>query len=395
MKPFSNTEEFLQWVIDDYRDETVKQDAKIMNQKSLDGNKALRQKFLYKFLKSSKDKKAAGWHNNPNNFSTNDKYIYIKSMYLAFKDGKKTEEEYRAAFKRINESIKGNVKKRENLLGTDLKKAQDALEERLLRNCADDFISNAKKSKFLSSKTTAKTAAAKRGENIDLIEMLHEFYKYAGKEDCKEDCNEDREEGYEVGSIVSKVDIKRYAKLFKMVKDSKYSAFIPLYIHQKSGAGVYIIKGFPGLVEKANVCVLSFDRILDDKLDEILEDELEENEQHPFPILMNIVNMRGSKISSKINSKNDSESKREKEEEEECKNIVEYMFDVLQSYIEEESYLPQYWDYNLIESLDNIDKRFSPFFSLTDEARNNIKRDYAEREDAEIKKMKAKGKDFS
>lgn len=383
MRPFSNTEEFLQWIIDDYKEETVSQDAKLMNDDdpgdkdetvtqdepdTSSKGKMLRQKFLYKFFEGSKRKRADDWRNNPDNFSAGDKYIYIRSMYLAFKAGEKTKDDYLKAFNETNQSTRSGVKKdREKLLDIDLDKAQDQLEEGLLRDCIDRYIDNAKRSKFLSSKKTPRNSSAKRGENIDVIEMLHEFYRYAEETD------------YERGSTVSDLYIQRYGKMYKTVKKSEGSAFIPLYIDERSGAGVYIIKGFSGSLKDAKIIILSFGEILEDMI-EISEDG---GTQSVFPILMNIDEICESKCDGECDKCNS------------CYAGVKDAFHVLEGSIETGMCFEHYMDYNFTNSIDSIDDSFLPYFDLTDEERQKIMRSYIESEETKVEELKKnEGKNY-
>lgn len=393
---FSNTGEFLNTIIEDFRDPTALQDADIESVENSDEGeeskekrrlakqRLLKDKFLYKFFAGPKDKKAENWRNNPDVFSPNDKYdkyIYIRSMYLAFKAGKKTEEEYRAAFKKvIADTDKKSKRSRfpsalhSDLLYRDPGKAQSELEFRLLKDCVDTFIDNAQRSKHFSDKSSSNSE-----KHIDIIEMLNEFHKYCEDTD------------YERIGIVSNKYLGECGKLYEMIEDPENdiaSAFIPLYIDSKSGAGVYLIKGFSKLSNEASVCILSFDGILEKEIS--TED---------FPFSMRIVEKFSSRELKQINRKRENEGDNKPENERDLRkkaeeaalDCIKNAFDLFEGYIDSDECFYPYMDYNITGSFGNIGNSFLPYFDLPDEERIKIMENENAKEKADMDKRKAKG----
>lgn len=274
MIPFSSSYEFYDQLARDYkeklgRDQDAKQAKRRDNDdnKSDDADKLVRQSFLYQYFRQKKNLEALRvCYDKALLFSTKDKYTLVKGAHHAYRKHIITEAEYREKFLLANKSTKSGQKKRAELFETEHDKAQEQLEDRLLRDCAERFIDNTlhtqRFDKYSDSKSN-KANPARKEKYSDVIEMLYNFciYKNSESESPASTVQSDLNEKY----------IEICADLHELIRreDKWRCVFVPLYIDKDSGAGVYLIgkSHFETFAEDFTeeyvaVCVLSFSDIV-------------------------------------------------------------------------------------------------------------------------------------
>lgn len=345
MRSFSNTGEFFEFIIKNFKGEKNKNAPKKKRTKKTEIEKAeeeaskipVTEKFLYVFFKEKKDAEAQRLC-DITDFSSNDRYIRLKSIHLAYKKGVKTKEEYCEAFYAANKNTKAGRSNREQLFKTDPGLAQEQLEERLLREYIDRFIDNAQRSRFLRSakENNGEKNSSDRNENIDTIEMLHEYDKFS--------------EG--MSEFVSAQRLEECKKMYETLRNEDI-AFVPLYIDRSSGAGIYIIGKHSLCTDEAKACVVTFygsQKISpdDEAKVNIMLSGGERSLDNDYPVLP--VEMKLNEICSD----------------------VEEAFAVLENIIDTGMCFSEYIGSNNDMLLDKVDESFLPFFTETKEAREEI-----------------------
>lgn len=304
-------------------------------EKLSDEDKKAKQSFLYHYLKMKKDDRARKiFEDKKLLLSVRDKYVRFRGANLALENNIITKEEFRGVFFELN----GGAKAREELFDRAPETALDQLEDRLLKECVDDFIQNAKvKLKKYKNDPT-------KDLRIDIIEMLNEFGKYSLGETVAS--SSDFSEDY----------IEKCEALYKIIRADKKMAgcFIPLYVDKDSGAGIYIVgKDIINTddVKEAKVCMLVFDAV----------DEADE----PYLPIETTYTICGG---------------------------VREAFKELKKGVEIGYYFNKYSEYNGVKLPKNADECFgSRFFSTqstADKRRGEIIRKYCEQEAEGTKKMK-------
>lgn len=194
-----------------------------------------------------------------------DKYTLLRGAYLALKNEVISENEYCDILRNVI-SVKGKVpKKYENIVGREkIDKAQTMFERRFLLGCVNDYFYSLgyrvnKKSEYGESFRIKEQPINDDGYN-DEFRMLTAYYLENGTDGENE-----------VVRTLASVDdeyIKKCDSLYNnMLEIGNGKAFVPLYIHPDSGAGVYII-GSENLEEcsvktdkPCYICIINFEML--------------------------------------------------------------------------------------------------------------------------------------
>lgn len=208
--------------------------------------------FIYGYLKKKKDYRAEIIGQSRETLfeyskqKKRDKYIMLKGAYIALKkNGVITEQEYTEIFKGlIGKKDKASGKlavpaKYEGISGMQsIDNAEKMFERRFLMGCAGDFFYNLgyrinKNTEHGQSIKLENKHIKEDGYN-DEFDMLYQFSRYI---------NEDIQENAAVSfGTFDEAYIEKCSKLYKaMIKDGRTNGFIPLYIDNRTGAGIYII----------------------------------------------------------------------------------------------------------------------------------------------------------
>ncbi len=208
--------------------------------------------FIYGYLKKKKDYRAEAIGQSRETLfeyskqKKRDKYILLKGAYVAFKEnGVITEQEYTDIFK----GLIGRMDKTAGKLivpakyesisgGQTIDNAERMFERRFLMGCVSDFFYNLgyrinKNAEHGQSIKLANKHIKEDGYN-DEFDMLYHFSQYK---------NEDkRENGTVKSGTLDEAYIEKCTKLYRaMIRDGRTNGFIPLYIDDRTGAGIYII----------------------------------------------------------------------------------------------------------------------------------------------------------
>lgn len=203
--------------------------------------------FVYNYLKQKKDIRAEVIGRSReavieySEQKKRDKYILLKSAYLAMERNEvMTEEEYVDILKDL--MGKNNIpKKYQSLCGKEaVSQAEKAFERRFLIGCVCDFFYNlgyrTNKNNEHSQSVKLPSKHLKEDGYNDEFEMLYRFSIYNN-----DDMTETSPKGESFGSLDDEY-IEKCSRLYDtLLKEKNSMAFVPLYIDQATGAGIYII----------------------------------------------------------------------------------------------------------------------------------------------------------
>lgn len=203
--------------------------------------------FVYSYLKHKKDSRAEVIGRSReavieySGQKKRDKYILLKSAYLAMEQNEvMTEEEYVDILKDL--IGKNNIpKKYQNLCGKEaVDQAEKAFERRFLIGCVCDFFYNlgyrTNKNNEHSQSVKLPSKHLKEDGYNDEFEMMYRFSLYNN-----DDMTDTSEKGGSFGSLDDEY-IEKCSRLYDvLLKEKNCMAFVPLYIDQATGAGIYII----------------------------------------------------------------------------------------------------------------------------------------------------------
>lgn len=267
MQMFTSREKFYSALWDDYR--SYIKTAKVKNSKNQDADRSLESDIseciYYRFTKIKKNIAAEEisfsrealkeYSEKPKR----DKYILLRSAYLALDRKIITEDEYKDIFTGIIGSSKKNSRKYLQLLENDIDEANRQLEYFLLRGSVSDFFDNEGfKASGESINSASRHRKEKQGYN-DIIELL-DFYM------------REKNISAEVAAKAAELSedyIEKCSKLYSDALQAKHKeAFIPLYFDHDSGAGIFIVgrehfedkSGFKDENECA-VCIIYFSEL--------------------------------------------------------------------------------------------------------------------------------------
>lgn len=237
-------EEFVKALWEDYRNFPEKQRE---------------QSFIYAYLKMKKDNRAemiagsreALWSYMDE--KRQDKYVLLRSAYLAYENQCISQEEYRGILEKVangkNKACSEGkaIKQREDGLDKEkLAAKQQRLERRFLLGCVSDFFQNAgyRVHKNGAAEEHVKLPDKHRKENngyTDELEMLYAFYCYQGENSGIEGVPS----FYNVRTTGASLDeeyLEQCRSLYHVLNREKWEdAFVPLLVDSNTGAGVYLI----------------------------------------------------------------------------------------------------------------------------------------------------------
>lgn len=274
-----NREEFIKALWEDYRNFSEENRE---------------ESFIYNYFKRKKDMKAQQIARDKNSLNEyqlkmkRDKYIQLKSAYLAYLDEVLTEEEYMDIFREVtctkkkNSSERTLPKKYEDLSGKEeISMVERKYEKRFLNGCISDFFQNAgyrvnKKNEVEEHKKLPDKHRKEKDGYTDELSMLYAYYQYCGR------AEEMKEVITNTLPVLDEEYRNKCEKLLRILqKEKRKEVFVPLYVDTSTGAGIYIIgkNKYEEYTEKSNVygsrdkqkedgttcfvCVIYFSAILD------------------------------------------------------------------------------------------------------------------------------------
>lgn len=229
--------------------------------------------FLYQYLKAKKDAQAervAESAETLDEYSARkkrDKYVLLRSAYLAYKNGLVTEEEYISRFKELA-GAKGS-QKYEPFTPDLMSKAQHTYENEFIIGCISDFFYNMGYRTRKSKEDTDDIGFTKIAERyikekdgyIDDLDLWARYYIFSLK-------NETDPPAFTT-ALTDEYISKCNDLITVLDREERSNVFVPLYYDAVSGAGVIVIGN--DLLPKnkqtdrsCRICIMYFSELLDE-----------------------------------------------------------------------------------------------------------------------------------
>ena len=227
-----NKEEFVKALWEDYRNlpEDKREDS-----------------FIYTYFQRKKDQRAQVLARSRQELEAyiaqkkRDKYIMLRSAYLAYKDEVISAEACLDIFQELTGTTAISKKYEKLSLKEQIEVICKKMERKFLMGCVSDFFQNAgyRVNKHQDVEEHIKLPDKHRKEKdgyTDDLAMLFAFYQYQGMQEVQKG---------DVGAYINRLDAEHIEKCKQLhhilQKDDRCEIFVPLYVDMETGAGVYII----------------------------------------------------------------------------------------------------------------------------------------------------------
>lgn len=201
--------------------------------------------FFYQYLKARKDAQAERVAESAEALKEysarkkRDKYVLLRSAYLAYKNGLLTEEEYISCFKELA-GAKGS-RKYEPFTPELMSKAQKAYENEFIIGCISDFFYNMgyrtrkrkKDTEDIGFTKTAERYIKEKDGYIDDLDLWARYYIFSLKDEADPPSF--------MTALTDEYILKCRDMIAVLDREERSNAFVPLYYDAVSGAGVIVI----------------------------------------------------------------------------------------------------------------------------------------------------------